>query len=269
MHAYARKLPPHVVDALRKCRIDTVSPFALMPGPTYVFLPKNKKFLSVKSPLDFFSPEELERFKVFGDFYLPQFIDEVSPFRSAGISVRNIVQFFDPNQNLDLVPYEASDGVLRVLALLWGRAMKIDPLCLTVFCNELFGTIPKEIMERNQSEDIERFELRLFRSSLSVFFALHLGYLNLKHLEQLRDAWFSGDRASVQPFLRPLIPIAESSLRKVDDRLIGAERLKPVDSPLKARLFNRILRIQNESLHSGRDSIDYDVLLEGLWPDSA
>lgn len=269
MHAYARKLPPHVADHLRKCTIASVSPYALMPTPTYVFMPKNKKFVSIKSPLDFFAPEELERLKPFGEFYVPAFIDQVSPFRSAGISAKSILTWKDDKNDLGLVPYEASNSLLRVIAPLWGSAMRVDSLCLTVFCNELFDSLPEEIIRKDQQSDIEQFETALFRSSLSVFLALHLGYPDIEGLRDLRDSWFSIGREPKDRLLSGVKQISKELVESSTKRFVEPDQFKPVEGPLKCKLFNRMMRIKQEVLNGSLRSIDYDRLLEGLWQESA
>jgi len=64
-----RKLPKEAAINLRISPIASVKPYALMIAPVYVFMRVNEKFVSVKAPLDFFTPEELERLKSFESFF--------------------------------------------------------------------------------------------------------------------------------------------------------------------------------------------------------
>ena len=57
----SKKLPPEAADQLRACPVESVKPYVAMPAPVYIYLRANAKFVSVKGPLDFFTPDELAR----------------------------------------------------------------------------------------------------------------------------------------------------------------------------------------------------------------
>src|SRR4051794_31443428 len=90
-----RKLPPAAAEKLRICPIRTIEPFALMLAPVYVFMRRNEKFVSVKAPLDFFTPEELEKLRPFQSFFMTEFVDTALPFRQAARRVRAVLSW-DP-----------------------------------------------------------------------------------------------------------------------------------------------------------------------------
>jgi hypothetical protein len=56
-----KKLGQEAIRELRVCSIASVQPYALMLSPVYAYLPQNAKFVAIKAPLDFFTPEELAR----------------------------------------------------------------------------------------------------------------------------------------------------------------------------------------------------------------
>src|SRR3990167_7937356 len=104
-----RKLPPEAVYTLRVSPIDSVEPYALTLAPMNVFLKRNEKFVSVKAPLDFFVPEELEKLRPLGNFFIPDFVDKVVPFRKAARSVAALLKW-EP-------PPPAKDGAYPPVAL--------------------------------------------------------------------------------------------------------------------------------------------------------
>src|SRR5687767_11667820 len=99
-----RKLPAEAYKELRICKVATMAPFALMLAPVYVFMKLNKKFVSVKAPLDFFTPEELERLAPSVILFVPKFVDAVLPFRDAAHQVRALISL-KPEEAQGKEPY--------------------------------------------------------------------------------------------------------------------------------------------------------------------
>ena len=58
-----RKLMTEAAIELKRVPVSQVSAYTIQFFPLYVFMKLNKKFVAVKSPLDFFIPAELEKFK--------------------------------------------------------------------------------------------------------------------------------------------------------------------------------------------------------------
>lgn len=222
MEFHPRKLPPEAALNLRICPIHTVRPFALMLAPVYVFMKLNGKFVSVKAPLDFFTPEELERLKPFESFFLPEFVDVALPFREAARSVLSLLTWQPkpkasrstakksaseleapnlPEIPLPPAPYELSDAILKILGGLWtpsavadssgAHSIGLEPFFIAVFANELCETLPGEMIRAARDADVAKFELAVFRSSWAVFLALHLGYLEMGFLNALRYRVFT------------------------------------------------------------------------------
>ena len=194
MNFSARKLPSDAAEELRNCPITTVAPFALMLAPVYVFMRINAKFVSIKAPLDFFTPEEIEKLKPFESFFLPEFVESTIPFRDAGRRIRAILNW-QPSDPLTLAPtsYEVSDAVLQILGPLWAffspakkESALIEPFFTAVFTNDFCDLLPIKLLKQSREVDLESFECALLRSSWAVFLALHLGYNDWNYLSALR-----------------------------------------------------------------------------------
>jgi hypothetical protein len=193
-----RKLPIGAAERLRACPIETVHPYALMLAPVYVFMRRNEKFVSVKAPMDFFSPEELTRLRSFENFYLPEFVDSVIPFRDAARRVRAILSWKPreqalgefPEVPLPPAPYELSDAVIRVIGPLWGADAVIEPFFVAAFANEFCDLLPGKVLAEARDRDVAGLERAVFRSSWAVFLALHLGLCELGFLNRLRRRVF-------------------------------------------------------------------------------
>jgi hypothetical protein len=194
-----RKLPKEAAINLRISPIASVKPYALMLAPVYVFMRKNAKFIAVKGPLDFFTPEELVRFAPFESFFLPEFVDAALPFRQIARNVRRLLGWepeYKGEQQLPPAPYENSDAVLRMIGPLWGSGLVLEPFFAAVFSNELCDLLPPEKLKLARDQDYASYERSILRSGWAVFLALHLGYCDLPFLNRLQqrvfDASFTG-----------------------------------------------------------------------------
>ncbi|HTL11581.1 MAG TPA: hypothetical protein VL588_03790, partial [Bdellovibrionota bacterium] len=189
--------------------MDSVKPYALMPAPVYVYLRRNGKFLSVKAPMDFFTPEELQRFRGYEHFFMPKSVDAIADLRTAGRRVRALM-LWDPTSKqfgpetgqtrMAPAPFELSDAVIRILGGLWTSECKVRPFSVTILVDEICDVLPAELLLRARDEDVIRFETALFRSSWVVFLALHLGFCDLKFLNRLRERAFVAGFEGSNPF---------------------------------------------------------------------
>jgi hypothetical protein len=200
-----RKIPLSEEENLLVCPLETVHPFALLLAPSYVRMALNEKFVAVKGPLDFFTPEELQKVKGAAFLYSTQYVETVLPFRS---DARNLVGILEANPTpkeledgqfekvaaqLGLTPYERSAAVAELLSRLWfvdGDEMLLEPYFNTVFVNELCGPLSAESLNSSRENDTGLFESALIDSAWVVFFALHFGVLELNYLKKLRAQTF-------------------------------------------------------------------------------
>lgn len=183
-----RKLPIEATSKLRMCPVDTVKPFALMIAPVYVYLRRNEKFISVKAPLDFFTPEELQKLRGVEMFFMPEFVDSVLPFRNLARRVKMVLGW-NPVESADALPpapYELADGALRMTAPLWGRKLGLEPFFVCVFVNELCSLLPGEELVTAREKDTTLFERAIILSAWMVFLSLHVGTSDQGYLDRLR-----------------------------------------------------------------------------------
>jgi hypothetical protein len=179
-----KKLQLESVDELIQCPILSVEPFSLMLAPVYVLMKLNKKLVSVKAPLDFFTREELDRLKSHEVFYMPKFAVASLRFQTAARVVQNILSV--KQGKMAPAPYELSGETFAVMGPLWGKQVQIEPFFMCVFAEELCSPLKAETMLWARENAVVRHDHALLLSGSLVFVALHLGWLNLVELNQFR-----------------------------------------------------------------------------------
>lgn len=196
MNFRSHKLPKNAAMELKRCPIDSLSPYVLVASPIYLFMRKNEKFLVIKSPLDFFTEAELQKLKPFHSFYVPKFIDSVIPFIEAAKSVRILLTWEPqlkhnesqskkyPEVALPIAPFELSDAIVRAIAPLFGQQAVIEPFFVFTFINELCDPLPGDLLTEARSKDPTGFEKAILQSTWATFLCLALGYGDLPWLNQ-------------------------------------------------------------------------------------
>ena len=231
-----RKLPKEAALNLRNRPVSSVDPYALMLGPVYVFMKLNEKFVSIKGPLDFFTPEELEQFRSFESFFLPEFVDSAIPFSKTGRRVRSLLDWQPKKAGEALLPpapYEISDAVIRMIGPLWGFGEVIEPFFASVFTNELCRPLPPKLLVASREYSVPVYEDALLRSGWAVFLALHLGYCDLPFLMRLRLRVF---RSS----MRQQIPDPTRRMSEVDElvEIVSTSLCDDPRRPVTGELFS-------------------------------
>ena len=246
-----RKLPQEVAEQLRRCAISSVKPYALMVAPAYVYLKQNHKFVSVKAPLDFFSPEELTRMAPYENFFFPECVDASLEFRGAGTRVRALLSI-PAGDAPTPSSFELSDAILRIVGPLWGGTVVLEAFFATVFANELCGLLSGQWMQNARDQAVETFERALLHSGLVVFLALHLGYCDLAFLKRLRIAVLTRHFGApgVVPGGRGIEMLVEWAELRVRAGIAG---ITPFDlaekqDRLALQLTSRLTRVQSELL---------------------
>ncbi len=266
-----KKLPKEDLSQLYRVRIETIQPFALMISPAYLYFKANEKFVSVKGPLDFFTPPEISRLKKFKYFYFPSFVASILPFREAGQKVQALLSCSDaivestsenPFPAIRLAPpsYEVADCVLKILGPLWweypNQGAGIEPYLVTIFVNELCQLLPEGQLLLGREKDVEKLDHALFRSSWVVFLALHLGYCDLNFLNDLRLRILSvnmNDTAPVRYWneLDELISLSYDSLKNTRVRLIHANFFSDRSEKIAQKLEARLARVLSHFMSKG------------------
>ncbi len=261
-----------MIDKLYRVQINTIRPFALMMAPVYLYLKANQKFITVKAPLDFFTPEELSRLKFYKYFYYPEFASSLLPFREAGRQARLILttrveipdSAEEPSSSEDLLPlaeFEISDHILKTIGPLWSQDSKngqgIDPYFVIVFVNELCDLFSKDKLIDARERGVINFDYALFRSSWAIFLALHLGYCNIEFLNRLRnrifDACIAGESEhEVRNEVDELVFVAHSTLKGNYNKKVNIDFFKKRLGRLSQKLEDRLDRIRLELLPKNR-----------------
>ena len=251
-----KKVPGEDAVSMRVCPIETVQPFAPLPAPLYLLLSGNDKFVSVKAPLDFFTPEELDRYKSVGAFFYPQFVKKVLPFRNEALQFRTLLAAVDqakehPAEELENTPspYELSDAFLRMAGKLWSEGGVIEPFFVAVFAHEFCRPMDGSWMIIARETNVLAYDQAILRSGWATWQAMHLGYLNLSWLTKFRNSVFrvaSGLVTERQEILK-LLPekwMRDEAQREVALNGQGLDRTSGVVE--KAKLWSRAERLRTD-----------------------
>jgi hypothetical protein len=256
MHFSRAKIAIEESRVWRKCPIDTVGAYALMLAPVYVRMEANQKYVAVKAPLDFFTPAELSKYAKFGHFYFTEAVDQSLVFRETGRKIRAVLSWNAKTHAGDVEPtnYELSDASLRLIAPLWGPFRRIEPFFVTTLINEICEPITPEALEKARDLGVDQFELAIARSSWAAFLGLHLGYVNLAHLSDLRrlvfeqnleastaHALISSEQQGLEDWVKTLLP---SLARAHVDTRSFSER----PDLLAKKITSRLERIEREQM---------------------
>lgn len=269
-----RKLPQSAALNLRMCPISTVVPYALLFSPVYIYLRRNLKYVSIKAPLDFFEPHELERWKVLDVFYLPKFVDRTAPFRAAARAVYGLMQWEPrivrdlrasdargyPKVALPASPYELSDAIIRTIGPLWGFGKIIEPFFISVFANELCEILPAEDLKLVRNLDYSLYELAIFRASYAVFLGLHLGYSELGFLNRLRHRVFlktirstkETGEGGAHPETRELIGLVEELISDPNQKVIEGGLFDDRPGTVAKKISDRLKRVASQFIRQNQ-----------------
>jgi len=180
-----KKLQLESVDELIQCPIMSVEPFSLMLAPVYVLMKLNKKLVSVKAPLDFFTSDELDRLKTHEVFYMPKFAMSSIRFQTAARVVQSLLS--KTQGKMVPAPFEVSNETFGVMGPLWGKQIQIEPFFMCVFSDELCTPLKPETLLWARENAVVRHDHGLLLSGSLVFVALHVGWFNLIELNQIRS----------------------------------------------------------------------------------
>jgi hypothetical protein len=157
--------------------------------------------------------------------------------------------------------YEVSDSVLREIGPVWWKypdaGLGVDPFFITVFVNEICDLLPSQLLAKAREQDVTRMDGALFRSSWVVFLALHIGYIDLEFLNELRLRVFeeylqSGDTSLAKKSeIDELIDVAYQSFHSSNVRLLKMEGFNKREEKVSQKLMDRFKRIRKELYSEG------------------
>lgn len=246
-----KKLPREAASDMRLCPIGSIEPYALMLAPAYVYLRRNEKFVSIKGPLDFFTPDELAKLAPFESFFFPSFVDQALPFREAA---RRALKIMRVQPEYMPTPFETADATLRIMGPLWSEALSVEPFFATVFANELCSPLPGGLIMAARESDIRLFELSVLRSGIAVFFAVMLGYEHEEFLNRLRLRVFEETFARRDAIVRrrpwdeieELISMLPECMPGLLSHAMSASELKQIDKRVARKICARLERVRGE-----------------------
>jgi hypothetical protein len=263
-----RKLPKSAAGELKRVTFESISPYVPVFAPVYVFMKRNEKFLGIKSPLDFFTPSDLEKLKAYDCVYVPRKVfDQVSAFQDAGRRVKTLL--FEkplevakgkqdsayPEVKLPPSGFEVSDTVIRVLGPIWGKKLRIEPFFLAAFVEDLCSPLPENSVLPARERDIEAYESGVLRAALAVFIAIHLGFCSKSFLDELRTKVFRRFALSeVQNYsafdLSEIEEITALLIRSSVEREIDGNAVRALDGIVAARFASRLDRVRDQLIKS-------------------
>jgi hypothetical protein len=252
-----KKLLIEAVDEMVRCSVASVKPFALMMAPVYVVMKRNEKLVSVKAPLDFFTPVELERLKKYEVFYVPKFVLLAERFQTAARLAKKILAKTG-SDSTSRAPFEISNEVLNVMGPLWGRDIFVEAFFMSVFTDEICDPLEAEKMLRGREEAIVLHDRGLLLSGAFVFLSALLKATDLAYLNRWRgeiyertcqgEEW-SAPRSEEEVMIGDLVKFI------TDEKQISMSALKGIGSDWSARLCRRLEKISESNRKRNEDSV--------------
>ena len=260
-----RKLPREAIHYLYAVPVAQIRAFSILMGPVYLYFKENEKFIAIKTPLDFFTDQELTHFLPFEYFYFHRAMLHALTFREAGKNLRTLLTWKKPvasYQDVLLTPssFEISAMALKMMGPLWWNyphyGAGVEPFLLIGFMSELCDRLSAEKLGSIRDKQIYRSETALLRSSTMVYFALLLGYGDLKFLNRLRDEVFDrtlrDDLYSDQDTeIEELFQLIRLCLDTFRDRMIPVKFFYERTERVAHKIHHRLLRIEREHLNRG------------------
>ncbi len=255
-----KKLPIEASDSLRGCPVSAIKPFQVMLTPVYVFMKLNKKFISVKRPLDFFTEEEIKRYQTYETFFVPPFVDSLVPFSLSGRRVRALLEMAErvfEQGEMPPAPYELSDAVLQMIGPLWAEDTQIEPFFVAVFVAELCGGLRPNLISESREKDVDGFERAFLASAWATFVLLHLGYNDLNYLIHFREQAFLHYSKSSTAFharfdeSAEVVRAADKSLGDGFSVISGYSLFRSLSGRVAEKMASRLFRVKTDLVIPG------------------
>ncbi len=243
-----KKLQLESVDKLIQCPIYTIEPFALMLAPVYILMKLNMKLVSVKAPLDFFTADELQRLKFHEVFYFPKFAKSSVRLQTAARLIRKILTI--QQSELSSAPFEISKESFSALSELWGKQIQVEPFFMGIFADEFCQPLNQEKMLWARENAVINHDHGLLLSGAAIFVALHLGWFDVKFLNDQRNRIYertvqgeewSNPNSEFEYIVSDLNKLLHS------DKSLNLQNLKLIKSEWAQKLASRLLFLKNKN----------------------
>ena len=238
-----QKLTKDALVMLKPVSLSLLKPFQVLASPVYIFFERNEKFVPLKAPLSHFLPEELEKFQTQKRIYISKFAEKIKPFQEAGESIHKLFNCFEKRviksnkgEKTVLIPlsvFELNKAALTLASPLWGKNKKVEPFFISFFADEVCGPFTNEFIQINSEKNQELYELAMIRSGFTVFWALHLGFVDQKFLIELRRKTFE---------LTMIESAYENYVSEVDEVIGGVFSIIRKDNVSQPVLFDDLLK---------------------------
>ncbi|MBL7716023.1 MAG: hypothetical protein JNL01_11215 [Bdellovibrionales bacterium] len=250
-----KKLPPEAASDLRSEPIRVNQAYELTWSAVYVFLKRNQKFVAVKGPKDFFTPEELQKLAPFEVFFTPKRSTEIDYYQEKGRLLRRYLEsVWDVEQKLASDPdpkeeppasFEVSANTMEKICEVWGTKRTLMNWEIVAYIDSVCRGVPGELWLRLREISIQQFDEILYRSSWVLFFALHLGYTDIDFLNRYRTELFKralGDSAEdlISPELDEVEKLVNTWLGKTPEGLSSSEIMENWDSRVAQKISFRL-----------------------------
>ncbi len=244
------------IEELVQCPVSSVEPYALMLAPIYVLMKRNGKLVSVKAPLDFFTPEELESLKVYERFFIPQFIKSVVRFQTAAKIVRSLLKPVEAD--LAPAPFEISNEMMNVLGSLWGKDCRVESFFATVLADELCGPLDPEALVRAREMAVIRHDLGLLLSGTLIFILLQLGWFDFNLISEIRNQTYvrTSEGENWENPVNAWESINHDLIRMVDGKIpLDRPSLELLQSEWAKKILGRMKRLEGVPSMKKHDSL--------------
>lgn len=250
-------LEQNAVDELVRCPVHSIEPYTLMVAPTYVLLKKNEKLISVKAPLDFFTPEELKKLELYEYFYFSKFIQEFSPYQTSGKIVKGLLSIDPLKGDLPPAAFQITKELTSLVAPLWGAGRAIDPFFAAVFTDELCEGISPKLLMQVRDASVENHDRGIQLSGLVIFLGVLLGWHSIEFLKSLRSQVYESAHTGIphQDWSGPVKTVIQSAGKELDrGGLISFDQLARSPEEWARRLTARLRSFEERKLLGQEDS---------------
>jgi hypothetical protein len=262
-----KKLPLEKVADLIPFQLTPSEDYKILGSPVYLLLQKNGKIVSLKEPLDFFTPEEREKIGTHGSqLFVSALHERAERFFRHGVEIRRTLSWLEEGEGpqLEPSPFEVSHDLRLKLNPVWSRFSRknevifgVESFFIPFLVNGICGSLPGDLVELSRTQNFGSYEIALLKSSLLVFFLLHLSYLDAGEIENIRMNCFQAVYNEKPPTngewhqeVFSLYQWIDGKFPDSQSRLLTSEDLEAGNSVVLHKVNSRVKNFITEKLES-------------------
>lgn len=261
-----KKIPIHLGDQFHPYSWDLIQANQVLLVPLYTKLQKNKKFVALKRPYDFYSEEELKKNSHRFEIYVPNIYDSTAYFVSVGRSFSKILAWDkEENQILEPASYERSEKILEQLGGLWAPLVQseseefcVENYFISVLISQFIKPIVGQYLFEAREKDWDRYELSLIRAYGVIWIGLHLGYTDLDILNHWFFKFFQMETGTLPGIIKTFTPEQTEinewvrvNFNSVDVKLFSSSLFENKTDRISSKLRSRIRHAATRFIESG------------------